>query len=361
MPRPKNTPNAAQMLRVARMFYEDDKSKQDIAEKEKIDSRKVKWLLEQAKELDLVRITFRGTTESDLEHRIIRNYPHMLRVLILPLHGPVETNTQYGELLQRFALATADHFKELLEKKTSDEPLHIGISGGETLYEFVKAVPEQARKNLHLHATTVVPHGQLAMSASHIDPSTNATVLWTKSGGLPGHCHYATITPFDTEKRGVEARKFIRERLIEFDRNSRIRAVIRGMHNLDVVFAGIGTLTPPPKCDPVMKNRLTIMSLLEPMITMKDLVAEKAVGDVSYCLIDADGNTRDEWRFFPRVGDYSDFQGVDYYRNMIAKKKPVIAMAGPYKLQPIKAALRGKLINTLITDEETARQLAEGN
>ena len=361
MPRPKNTPNAAQMLRVARMFYEDDKSKQDIAEKEKIDSRKVKWLLEQAKELDLVRITFRGTTESDLEHRIIRKYPHMLRVLILPLHGPVETTNQYGELLQRFALAAADHFDDLLKSHTSDMPLHVGISGGETLLEFVNAVPEQTRKNLHLHATTVVPHGQLAMSASHVDPSTNATILWAKSGRLPGHCHYTTVTPYDTKKRGMEARVFIRERLEELDRNSKIRAVIQGMQNLDVVYAGIGTLTPPAKADPIMKNRLTIMSLLEPLVTMKDLIKEKAVGDVSYCLIDADGNTSDDWRFFPRVGDYSEFKGEEFYRKMVEKKKAVIAMAGPYKLQPIKAALRGKLINTLITDEETARQLAEGD
>ena len=231
MPRPKNTPNAAQMLRVARMFYEDDKTKQEIAKAEKIDSRKVKWLLEQAKELDLVRITFRGTTESDLEHRIRRKYLHLLRVLILPLHGPVETTAQYGELLQRFALATADHFEDLLLEHTSDEPLHVGISGGETLLEFVNAVPEQTRKNLHLHATTVVPHGQLAMSGSHVDPSTNATILWAKSGRLPGHCHYATITPFDTKERGVQARKFIRERLIEFDRNSKIRAVIQLFHH----------------------------------------------------------------------------------------------------------------------------------
>jgi DNA-binding transcriptional regulator LsrR (DeoR family) len=35
---------------------------------------------------------------------------------------------------------------------------------------------------------------------------------------------------------------------------------------------------------------------------------------------------------------------------MVEQKKPGVAIAGPYKLEPIKAGLKGKLFNVWITD-----------
>ena len=44
---------------------------------------------------------------------------------------------------------------------------------------------------------------------------------------------------------------------------------------------------------------------------------------------------------------------------MVAERKPVIVTAGTYKLEAVRAALKGKLFNVLITDEHSARGLLE--
>ena len=44
---------------------------------------------------------------------------------------------------------------------------------------------------------------------------------------------------------------------------------------------------------------------------------------------------------------------------MVADGKKVIVPAGPYKLPAIKAALKAKLFNVLITNEDAARRVAD--
>jgi DNA-binding transcriptional regulator LsrR (DeoR family) len=45
---------------------------------------------------------------------------------------------------------------------------------------------------------------------------------------------------------------------------------------------------------------------------------------------------------------------------MVAAGKKVVGFGGPYLLPVIKAALKGEIINVLVIDEYSARQLAEG-
>jgi len=367
-PRPRDRADNALMRQVARMYYIEGKTRQTISKDLSLDPRKTSWLLDMAFKLGVVRIDIRGETDAeDLAARFQKKFD-LKRVLIAPPGPPIKTAQDaplYTPLLRNLAVLAADYFDELVTRQEQDnpgQPFRVGISGGESLYQFVKAVPEKLRPQVHVHATSVVAHGQLEMSGSHVDPSTNCTNLWTKAGGLPGQCHYTTMTPYDTDAKGLpEARKFIKRELKRLTGNRKIEAVLTAAQNIDVAFTGLGTLTPPPGADAILMNRLTMMSLLQPNITLKDLVKENAVGDLSYCLFDENGNSNDDWRFFPMVGDFSEHKGLDFYRHMCDQRKTVIAIAGPYKLEPIKAALKGKLINVLITDEHTAREILEGS
>ncbi|MGD0798638.1 MAG: sugar-binding domain-containing protein [Acidobacteriaceae bacterium] len=350
------------MLRVAQLFYREKWNKQRIAESLNIDVRKVGATLERALQAGLVRIFIGETLENSLpEQQIKAKYPHMQKVLILPLHGRIETEQQYIGLLQRFGMVAASLLDDLIDRHGSKGPFRVGISGGETLLEFVNAVPDRLRRDLHVHATSVVPHGQPVMYASGVDPSTNATILWAKSGRIAGQCHYTTITPYDTDKTGIEARELIQTQAKMLSENPKIKAVIEEMRYLNVVFTGLGTLTSPAPEYSFMNKRLTTMGLLHPLITLEDFAQDEAVGDISYCLVNVDGKSDDKWRFFPAVGDHSDYPGVSYYRHMVEMEKPVIAIAGPFRLAPIKAVLRGKLVNILITDEDTAQQIVAGD
>jgi deoxyribonucleoside regulator len=362
-------PDNALMRQVARLYYVEGLTRQKISDQLELDPRRTSWLLEMALNLGVVRIDIRGESdEEELAARLQKKYG-LKRVLIGPSGPAIETAADtelYAPVLRNLAVLAADYFDELVSRQEQENPgvpLHVGISGGESLFEFVKAVPEKLRLNLHVHATSVVAHGHLEMSGSHVDPSTNCTNLWTKAGGKPGHCHYTTMTPYDIDAKGLsKVRPLIMGQLKRLRGNRKIEAVLREAQNIDVAFTGLGTLTPPPGADAVLMNRLTMMSLLQPNIKLDDLAKEKAVGDLSYCLFDENGESDASWRFFPMVGDFpedSKFKGVDFYRNMCEKRKTVIAVAGPYKLEPIKAALKGKLINVLVTDQHTVRKLVE--
>jgi DNA-binding transcriptional regulator LsrR (DeoR family) len=366
--RPEDKPDNAQMRQVARMYYLEGLTRQKISEQLGLDPRKTSWLLDMAYKLGVVRIDIRGETDQEeLAARLQKKFD-LKRVFIAPPGPEIKTAQDaplYTPLLRNLAVLAADYFDGIVSRQEQDnpgQPFRIGISGGTSLYQFVKAVPEKLRPNVHVHATSVVAHGQLETSGSHVDPSTNCTNLWTKAGGLPGQCHYTTMTPFDTDARGLpEGRKFIKKELKRLTGNRKIEAVLTAAQEIDVAFTGLGTLTPPPGADAILMNQLTMMSLLQPIITLKDLATEKAVGELSYCLFDENGDSNDHWRFFPMVGDFSEYKGVDFYRHMCEQRKTVVAIAGPYKLDPIKAALKGKLINVLITDEHTAREVIEGS
>jgi len=374
-PRARDTADNAQMRQVARMYYLEGKTRQAISKELGLDPRKTSWLLDMAFKLGVVRIDIRSETEQEeLAARLQKKY-NLKQVFIAPPGPPIrkaEDAPLYPFLLRNLAILAADYFDELVnrqEQENPGQPYRIGIAGGESLYAFVQAVQEKRRPQVHIHATAVVAHGQLEPSASHVDPSTNATNLWTKCGGEPGQVHYTTMTPFDTEERGPAARRYIKRELKRLLENKKIRAVLTEALELDVAFVGLGTLPPPPskdkpasKADATLRDRLTMVSLIQPLITLKELRDEGAIGDLAYCLFDEECNSREDWRFFPTVGDVPEdyeHKGVNFYRHMVDQRRPVVAIAGPFKVGPIKAALKGRLINVLLTDEHTARELVE--
>ncbi len=344
MPRKPDVPSPAQMLEVARLFYIDDLTKLEIAKRLQMDTRKVAALLKHARETGVVKISLHGTAETDLEQRLRAKYPHLQRVLIVP--GPKITAEKYPEFLrQQLAVAAANYFDELVQNHPRGRAFHVGISGGETLLEFANAVPDRLRENVFIHGTSLIGHGRFQKGATHIIPGVCAAVLWSRCGRVPGTFEYATVPPlpFDLEQMAkVKA----------------IRDVIRDIGEVEAVFAGIGMVRPPKEA-PALKDKLTMTALLQPIITPDELIRQGAVADFSYCLVDAQGRSRENWRYFLTAGYGSAHPDIEFYKQMVEQKKKVIVMAGPFKIPALMAALRGQLFSVLITDEDSARQLAE--
>lgn len=76
---------------------------------------------------------------------------------------------------------------------------------------------------------------------------------------------------------------------------------------------------------------------------------------------DDSGNNLDNAQFFLTAGWFDRArQGVGFYRDIVEKRKgKVIVIAGKHKETAIRAALKGKLFNCLITDTETAQGLLD--
>jgi DNA-binding transcriptional regulator LsrR (DeoR family) len=234
-------------------------------------------------------------------------------------------------------------------------PLHVGISGGETLLSFANAVTECQREHVHIYTSALVGRGRLRDEASHVDPLVNATVLWAKCGRLPGHCHYATVPPYDALTRGQ-----IGGELRELLKRQPIREVIADMNRINVAFAGLGLVKPT---NPGLANQLTMTGLLEEIVPREALDREGATGDLAYCLFDETGNrsTKYNWEFFLTAGacgDDPEGRGLGFYKQMVKdrkQKKKVIVIAGSLKQPAIGPALKAKLFNVWITDANTAR------
>jgi DNA-binding transcriptional regulator LsrR (DeoR family) len=359
MPRPKETLDENLMLQAARLFYQDGLTKEKIRQRLNLhDRRRVTSLLNEAKEKRRVRIYIDDIKiDSGLEQKLRTKFNHLEKVIILP-GKPVTTADQYTALLKRWGGIAADYFDHFLDEHP-DKIVHVGISGGETLLEFVNAVPSRPRAKVHVYATACVGRGRSDITSSHIDPVVNATLLWAKSGLLPGNCHYATVPPYnDLKERGTRARSSITDELNELAAREAIRVVIEAMEKLDIAFGGIGVVN-PTSGDAVHMSRVTMAGLLKPISVNieKELAREKAAADFAYCLVDGDGKPNPEWNFFILAGHYSKHPGIDFYRHMVDSGKKVVTMAGPYKIAAIVACLKARAFNVWITDEDSAQQV----
>ena len=163
MPRPKKTPDTAAMLEAAHLYYEKELSKQKIADRLRVDPREVTWLLSEARRLRLVRIDIPGLPENELADRVAEKF-QLEKVLIAvgqrdrdkPL-AP-KTSDQYDAMLRNCGVLAADYFNQLADS-AGTKPFHAGVSGGETVLEFVNAVQERERKNVHIYTTALIGGG----------------------------------------------------------------------------------------------------------------------------------------------------------------------------------------------------------
>ncbi len=118
-----------------------------------------------------------------------------------------------------------------------------------------------------------------------------------------------------------------------------IRSVQRLAAGADVTFVGVGQMTDDA---PLLTDGFIERADLDVML------AHGAAGEISGWAFDADGRYLD-------VGTNRRVGGV---RVEAASARPVIGIAaGPAKVAAMRAALRGGILNGLVTDEATARSL----
>jgi DNA-binding transcriptional regulator LsrR (DeoR family) len=340
------------LRQIAKWFYDEGRTLEFIRDRLEVetgkgpDPRTLRKMLKQARARDVVRIEFpQPRPENRLEQRIRSAFPHLQKVIAVP----VIEDERYRDLVARWGIEAARYFDELV-LESSD--LHVGISGGETLLTFANSVREHPRRGVHIHTTALIGRGRLKENSSHIDPLVNATALWLKCGCLPGHCSYATVPPYDSIDRSAVLREVDR-----FAKRPAIEAVLGEMNKISVAFVGLG-LVNPPKLTESAVNQLTMTGLLEDIVSPATLAEEGALADLSCCIFDRSGETRDKWRFFLTAGhNHTDpkRRGIGFFKEMVNDRKKVIVIAGHRKDEAIRAALDAKLFNVWITDENSAQ------
>jgi deoxyribonucleoside regulator len=331
MPRkPDADERLQQILKVAHLFYEREMTKTEISHEIRASSTQVARLLAEASEQGYVRIEFSPPKLYDLGEQLRSKYGWLQAAVV------VSYADDLAFLRRMIGKAAAQYFESAVEPGAT-----VALGGGDTMYEMVMALPQEARGN-KLVPAAIIDTGPVL---THIDPVVLVTLLWVRSGRQSGHAHFATGLPMSKPL----SRQKIKEEYEEFSRRKAVQEVLAEMKRADFLFTSLGCLEAAPAYEKLAPRPHKY--LLENLkLTEATLVKEGAVGDLNYSFFAEDGTTAPEWNIFPALG-------VEQAQAMVKARKTVVVAAGRYKLPALQAALKGQLFNVLITDELAAREL----
>lgn len=306
------------MIKVAKLYYESGLTQEAISRQLRISRPTISRLMQDAINQGIVKITITQDSEkfAEIEKQLCDIYG-LLEVIITDVSDP----NSNSEVSKELGLTAAYYFSRMV--KDGDA---IGLTWGTTLSAMIDNL-----KSTKIRNVIVV---QLVGGLGEPDSNTHATDLVRRISLTLG----ATVRLMPAP--GIVSSTEL-ARLLRSDRY--IASAIENVSKVDIVFAGIGGLT---------KNALLVRD--ETIITwneVKALMDRGAVGEIGLHFYDIQGNLVDSDLEERVIGIRLDeLKTIDR----------IVAIAGgTEKVDAIIGAVRGKFINTLITDVLTAKRLLD--
>ena len=305
------------LAEVAEMYYVQDLSQAAIANKLFFSRSKVSRLLTEARETGLIEINIRHPFQraSELESILLEKY-HLKQVIILK-----SGNLSVGRMLKTLGRLGA---KYLSDNLTDGDIL--GISWGTAVFEVAQAL--QPKNLTDFYVVQVI--GSIGFGDPAIDGPEVARNFAENFSGK----YFTLNAPVIVKDKAT------RDALIK---EQNIHKVIKKSIQADYILAGIASSYPG-------RSGLVRAGYLreDELNSINELTG--AVGDICACLFNGDGEYKDI-KFNDRVIGLS----LDEIKSIPAE---VIGIAGGQeKAEAILGALKGKLINTLITDDKAVEKI----
>lgn len=304
------------LYKIAKCYYEDGLTQDQIGKRFGLSRIKVSRLLQQARHSRVVQITITPPPDSfaDLE-RALEHAFHLDEVVVVAVDGMPP-----GELVPRLGMAAAGYLARCL----ADQQV-VDISWGTTLLAVIEALSLQ-----NLPELRVV---QMLGGLGRLDAETYGADLTVRMAQKLGARPRLLPSP------GIVASAMVADALRQ-DLN--IAETLALAARADLALVGIGT---PQQGAVVMQS-----GILSPA-EVAELQQRGAVGDIALRFFDADGQ--------PVTHPLNDrIVGLDL--EQIKRIPRVVGVAGgEAKLEVIRGAVVGKLVDVLITDEHTARLLLD--
>jgi len=301
--------NYALIEQVGRMYYILQMSQQMIADKLKISRTTVVRLLAEGRELGIIQIHIcgqdYGLRHAKLEAELMKRYK--IRDIVVARN--IDLNAFYN--------VAAKYIQGIMPEKGT-----VALSGGNTVYTSANYFyPVDKEKELYIV--------QLTGIFSEAIPSMSVAQRWSEK--LNAHAVYLSAP-------GIVSKAEQRELFMgEFH----IMKAYEHITQADIAITGIGT------------PEDVLMHLPDdyPKELFTGLLSPKSVGDIMFHFYDENGNFN-----APEVSKKVVGATIEDYLHIPNR----IAMAfGSHKVKAIHAAMKGKLINIMITDEDTARRIIE--
>jgi DNA-binding transcriptional regulator LsrR (DeoR family) len=323
----KRQDRLALLYKVAQLYYEAGVKKYKIGNMVHQSPTQVANLLKEAERAGIVSIEVNLPRLKMLQDKLKKKYRLKDAVVV-----PFDPNCPV--LLKRLSQAAAEYFDENVSEGSK-----VGLGGGYLMYEMINGLPDRVR-DIQIFPAAIIARGP---NVGHIDPMIVGTLLWAKSGHLKERVHYVTVTPIDRTASLAQVRKHYAELL----RNKMVSRLFDAMKTVDWLFSSIGDLEADGEYV-AATNYSTKTLLNEIKLDEASLRQQGVVGDIIYSFFDRDGNTRREWATVAT-------HGVEHLKRMaVDPNKHVVVVVGAYKLRALKATLKGRLCDVLITDAHAA-------
>jgi len=304
------------MIKIAKLYYESGLTQDEISRNLRLSRPKVSRLMQEAIKLGVVKISILQEPGgyADIERQLEQKY-NLLEVIVTDVSQPTTTQS----IARDVGIIAADYFNRIV----FDGDI-IGLTWGATLASMIdnlrterkpKCVVLQMVGGLgepksETHATGLVSRASMSLGAG----------MWLMPA--PG-----VVDSIDSAKLLVSDRTIFQS--------------LERAGSADIAFVGIGNLTR----DSLLMRDEYIISWPE----MEGLIHQGAVGDIGLRYYDIHGTL---------VHSPLNERVIGIWLEELRKIKRVIGVAGGVeKTNAILGAINGKLINTLITDTETAREL----
>lgn len=309
------------MVRVAKLFYDLDRTQSEIAAELGLTRWQIKRLLTEARELGVVRIeiTPRAHRRTELEVRLQQAYG-LQDAIVVPTGGGPTGGGDNALLIEAVAQAAANYLAGLNPK-----PALIGVSWGRTMSAVARRLPTGWNPGVHV----VLLNGATNLRSTANQTSAVAEEIAASANGV------ATLLPVPA----IVGKKSTRQALEEDPIVERVLALAE---QAEVVCFGMGGIS--------NESVLFGSGYLEEA-DLERLKQAGAVGDMLGRFVDSEGAIVDAILDDRTVG----------LRIESLKKKPrsIGVVAGSDKAAIALAALRGGYVSIMITDEAIARLALE--
>lgn len=304
------------LVKVCKMYYYESWTQEKIAEKIGVSRPMISKMLHRAREEGIIEIVIHDDDHeiSTLEKEIEQLFK-LKQVLVVP------TKDLNKEMLSSAVGKAAAQFVLKLIKNGD----RIGVSWGNTLYHMVREFPLEKKENVK-----IIP--LVGGTGNHRNEMHSNQIAYELSKKLGVTCDtlYAPAV-VETEE--------LKNQIIQLPN---IAEVLKEGEQIDLALVGIG--------NPFSMSTMERSGYLNEQV-LAELKAMHIVADINSRFINQDGKVNEHPINNKVIG-----LGLD----QLKKTKTVVGMAfGLHKIDCILAALRGRFINMLITDEATAKIIVQ--
>jgi fructose 1,6-bisphosphate aldolase/phosphatase len=268
---------------------------------------------------------------SDLEDELQKRYPHLRELRV------VDPGIKDMDAIQKTVAREGAYYLEEIAWSGAK----IGLSGGKTLYFLVTYLEPERLLGLHLYPLTLTP----ILTMPGLTANAMVGMMSTK---------YPDTTAYNLPTIPVTSREEYEKQMAG---NPEMLKIYRDIWEVDIMVLGIGYLTGPlPGFRALAQQELNLSA--------EDLSAKGVVAEINHTPIDAQGepmlNTADK-ELAALTQRVIGVGALELRERAERSDRYVVAVAGgPDKTEAIRACLKGKYFNVLITDSYVAEALVKG-